>query len=191
MSIDAQDSAYRQLARPLVLFGFVLAAALTRLIPHPPNFTPVGAMALFGGAYFASRTWAVAVPLAAMLISDSVLAATRGWHLGWMTLVIYACFGASVWLGAQIGRQPRAFSVARNSLLSALLFFFVTNFAVWAMGGWYPMSAGGLISCYVAGIPFFGNTLVGYAVYGVVLFGCFELLQRRFQTLEPTLPVSA
>lgn len=191
MSIDDRTSAHPSRIRPLVLFGLVLAAALIRLIPHPPNFTPIGAMALFGGAYFASRAYSVAVPLAAMLISDCVLAVTHGWALGWMTLVIYACIGASVWFGARIGGRARVSSVASNSFLSALLFFIVVNFAVWAGGTLYPMTAEGLMSCYIAAIPFFGNTLAGYAVYGLVLFGGFELLQRRFEALAPVVPATA
>ena len=184
------DNAVARLSRvrPLVLFCFVLVAALSRLIPHPPNFTPIGAMALFGGAYFGSRAAALAAPLAAMLLSDVVLALTHGWSLGWMTVVIYGCIAASVWLGTRLRTRVRVPSVGTNSLLSALIFFVVTNFAVWAGGSFYPMNVAGLLECYVAALPFFGNTLAGYAVYGLSLFGGFALLQRRFKALA--LPAS-
>ena len=175
--------------RGLVLIGFIVAAALSRLIPHPPNLTPVGAMALFGGAYFGSRATAIAVPLTAMLLSDLVLAATHGWALGWMTVVIYGCIAVSVWLGIRLRSRVNVSTVATNSLLSALIFFIVTNLAVWAHGSFYPMDLSGLLACYVAALPFFGNTLAGYAVYGLTLFGGFAFLQRRFDTLA--LPTSA
>ena len=182
MSIDSA-AARPSRVRPLMLFGFVLLAALSRLIPHPPNFTPIGAMALFGGAYFGARAAALAVPLAAMLLSDVVLALTHGWSLGWMTVVIYGCIAVSVWLGAGLRTRVRVRSVAATSILSALIFFVVTNFAVWAGGSFYSMNVAGLLECYVAALPFFGNTLAGYAVYGLALFGGFTLLQRRFEAL--------
>lgn len=171
--------------RPLVLIALVLAAALSRLIPHPPNFTPIGAMALFGGAYFVSRLAAYAVPLAAMFVADAVFAATAGWAFGAMTLAVYACIAASVALGRGMRSRVRPGPVVARSLASASLFYAVTNFAVWLGGGFYPRTGDGLIACYVAAIPFFGNTLAGYAVFGTVLFGGFELLQRRVELLSP------
>ncbi|MEM7310333.1 MAG: DUF6580 family putative transport protein [Planctomycetota bacterium] len=171
--------------RPTVLVAMIVAAALSRLLPHPPNFTPLGAMALFGGAYFASRIAAVVAPLAAMFLSDCVFAVVNGWSLGWMTLVIYACIAASAWLGMRMRANVRPAGIARGSILSALLFYLVVNFAVWAGSGMYPPTGSGLVACYVAAIPFLANTLAGYAAYGSVLFGGFALLQRRFEALAP------
>ena len=175
-------------ARPLVLATLVLAAALSRLLPHPPNFTPVGAMALFAGVTFRSRLTAVLLPLAAMAVSDLAFLALRGWGFGWMTLIVYSCIAASVGLGVHLRHRGAALGVgpvAGASLLSATLFFLVTNFAVWAGGTTYPGTFAGLMTCYVAAVPFFGNTLAGYAVFGGILFGGFALLQRRFVALAP------
>ena len=183
MSDDRQQARTTRV-RFTVLSALVLAAAFARLIPHPANFTPVGAMALFGGAHFRSRWAAIGAPLAAMLVSDTVFAVAYGWEFGPMTAVIYACIAAASWIGIRIQGDVRALSVARGSLASALLFFAVTNFAVWAGGTMYAPDLSGLMACYVAAVPFFGGTLGGHVVYGIVLFGGFELLQRRFEVLS-------
>lgn len=169
--------------RPLVLTGFVLAAALARLLPHPPNLTPIGAMALFGGAHFASRRAALAVPLAAMVLTDVLYFLVQGWELGPMRLVVYGCFALVVLLGRRLRHGPTASSVAAASLQSALLFFAVTNFAVWVGSTSYPPTLAGLGACYVAAIPFLGNTLAGHVLFGLALFGGFALLQQRFPVL--------
>ncbi|MCR9243947.1 MAG: hypothetical protein NXI31_02870 [bacterium] len=176
--------------RGLVLVALVLGAALTRLLPHPANFTPVGAMALFGGAYFASRIAAIAVPLVAMLIADLALASIQGWSLGWMTAVIYGCIAGSSLIGITLRRRGGVLRIAAGSLLSALLFFLVTNFAVWAGTSLYSGDLAGLVQCYVAAVPYFGNTLAGYAIYGVALFGGFAALRQRFSELQEH-PVAA
>ena len=169
--------------RPAVIFALVLSAAFARLIPHPPNFTPVGAMALFGGAYFGSRWVAVLAPLGAMLISDALFAVLRGWAFGPMTLVIYGCIAAGACLGFGLRSSLRIQSVATRSFASALLFYLVVNLAVWATSGMYPRTGEGLWACYAAALPFFGNTLAGHAFYGALLFGGFELLSRRVPAL--------
>ncbi len=173
-------------ARPVVLFLLVLSAAFARLLPHPPNFTPIGAMALFGGALFCSRKAAWLVPLAAMFVSDLVLFLWHGWPLGWMTLVIYACILGSVEIGRRMGPAKGLWSVVFASFLSALLFFVVTNFAVWLGSTFYPKTLLGLWECYLAALPFFGNTLGAYALYGLALFGGFSLLEGRVRALSPS-----
>ena len=164
--------------RFLTLVGIVLAAAALRLLPHWPNFTPVAAMALFGGAHFASRRMALAVPLAAMLLSDAVL----GFHssMGF----VYGAFAATVGLGLLLrnGRSP--LRVGGMALGASVLFFGVTNFGAWLVGGLYPLTAAGLAEAYVAGLPFFTNTLAGDLLYTGVLFGGFALAQRSLPALR-------
>lgn len=174
--------------RPVVLVAFVLVAAFARLLPHPPNLAPIGAIALFGGAYFASRRVAIGVTLAAMFLSDLALWAINGWGLGVMTPIIYACFVATVWFGARMRSGVDASRIAGSSLASAVLFFVVTNGAIWLGGTTYPRTLDGLGTCFVAALPFFGNTVLGYAMYGSLLFGGFELLRRRYPvlSLQPT-----
>lgn len=161
----------------LVLAGMIVFAALSRLVPHPFNFSPIEAMALFGGAYFAQRSWALLVPLAAMAISDLFI----GLHTG--LPVVYACMAAITVMGFSLRGKVSALRVGGLGLAGATLFFVVTNFMVWAGSGMYPMNAEGLIACYVAAIPFFTNQLAGVAFYSLLLFGGYALLRRRFPQL--------
>ncbi len=173
--------------RSAALSGMILLAAGSRLIPHPPNFTPIGAMALFGGACFADRRIAFIVPLAAMLLSDLAIGLLSGdLSLGLHRLipVVYGSFGLIVCLGFWLRKRRTVFPVAGAALAGSVLFFVLTNFGVWALGSWYPKTWEGLVACYVAAIPFFHNTLLGDAVYDTVLFGSFALAQYRFPVLR-------
>jgi hypothetical protein len=161
------------------LCAFVLLAALARLLPHPPNFAPVAAVALFAGAHFSRTSWAFAVPLAAMLLSDAYL----GFHD--LTLVVYGAFAAAVGIGLLLRSRRGLRAIAGASLASSILFFVVTNFAVWAFGTLYPKTAAGLAACYVAAIPFFQNTVLGDAFFTAALFGGWALAERRIPALRP------
>lgn len=169
-----------------------LLAALTRLLPHPPNFTAVGAMALFGGAYFSNRLAALLVPLASLWLSDLVLnnVVYREYNpsFAWFTpggYWMYGSFALVVGLGIVLLRKVKPASLLAASLSASVLFYLVTNFGVWYGGSMYPATPGGLAACYVAAIPFFGNTLAGDLFFCGVLFGIFELAQRRFAALSP------
>ena len=163
-----------------VLLGMVLAAAASRLLPHPPNLTPIAAIALFGGAYFADKRAAFLVPLAAMFLSDLVIGLHR------QLPVVYACFAMTVCIGLWLRTRRRLRPIAGGALASSLLFFIVTNFGVWALGSLYPKTMEGLITCYLAAVPFFRNTLIGDAFYTAVLFGGFALAERWFSVLGGT-----
>ena len=152
--------------------AIVIAAAISRLVPHPPNFTVIGALALFGGACFEKPLAAYLLPLAAMLLSDAVI----GFHSGMP--VIYLCFLLTTLLGRRMRGSRNIGMVAKMSLLSSVLFYVVTNFAVWAGGSMYPHTAQGLILCYTAAIPFFGNTLAGTMIYSAALFAAADLADR-------------
>jgi hypothetical protein len=171
--------------RGLVLAGFVFAAAFARLLPHPPNVTPVGALALFGGACFVRRRDGLVVPLAAMLLSDLALAAAFGHGFGCMRAVVYGCVAATSLLGMRLRRRPGTLAIAGHSVLAATLFFVVTNFAVWLGGRLYPPTPAGLLACYTAALPFYANMLAANVVYGLVLFGGFAWLGRRSPVLQP------
>lgn len=162
----------------------VAAAALARLVPHAPNFTPIAALALFGGAKFDDKRLAFAVPFAAMLASDLVL----GLHAS--LPAVYLAFALIVCLGLALRGRERLLTIAAAVLTGSVAFFLITNFAVWAMGSMYPHTGAGLVACYVAALPFFRNELAGDAFYGLVLFGGFWLLERRFTILRPA-PVFA
>lgn len=174
---------------PLVLAGLIIAAALTRLLPHPPNFSPVEAIALFGGAYFASKQWAAVVPLLAMLVSDLALGALHGasyaTYLGGASFwSVYACIALSVVLGFRLRGRVGGERVIGYSLAGSLLFFAVTNFTAWLSDPMYPKTAAGLAAAYVAGIPFFRWTVLGTLFYGAVLFGGFAVLRRQLPVLR-------
>ncbi len=179
--------------RSSTLGGVILIAALSRLAPHPPNFTPIGAIALFGGAHFARTRIAFGVPLAAMLLSDVALGLF--WYgldglLGSMPF-IYGSFALIVGLGRWVRghRSPRAISAA--ALTGSILFFVIADFGVWLHGGLYPMTWEGLMACYTAAIPYYRNMLLGDLFYTAVLFGGFALAQRRVAALREGPPPHA
>lgn len=173
----------------MLLTALILIAALTRVLPHPPNFSPVEAVALFGGAYFASRHWALIVPLAAMLISDLVLAALNGgeyatWFGNAVMALVYLCVALGVFLGFRLRGKVGGARVLGYALLGSALFFVVTNFGVWLFGAMYAKTPAGLVAAYAAGIPFFQWTVLGTLFYSAVLFGGFALLRSRVPALR-------
>lgn len=167
-------------ARFWLMASMVLGVATMRILPHPPNFAPVAAMALFGGAHFDRRAWAFAVPLGAMLLSDTVLELLFGWGFHAQMPVVYLSFSGIVCLGFLLRRRRRLIPVAAAALSGSTLFFLTTNFSVWAQGGLYPRTAAGLAACYTAALPFFGATVAADLFYTALLFGAFALAARRF-----------
>jgi hypothetical protein len=148
------------------LIGLDVAA---RLLPHAPNLTPVAASAVFAGAVLRSKASALAVPLAAMLLSDLVLGG-----YDWRVMsVVYASLALPALLG-RLGRGRRLV-LAPIVLSSSLLFFVTTNLAVWAFSGMYPGDLAGLVHCYVAALPFLQNTVLGDAAWSAALFGAWWL----------------
>lgn len=170
--------------RFLLLTGLILIAAIARILPHPPNVTPIAAMALFGGAYFNQKKFAIIIPMIAMLAADIFL----GFHS--TMLFVYGAFLATIGIGFLLRSNKSVFPIAGAAVGSSVLFFVVTNFGVWLSTGMYPMTVSGLISCYVAGIPFFQNTLLGDLVFTGVLFGAFEFLKQRYPSLNTVKAVS-
>jgi hypothetical protein len=178
--------------RLIVLTGIVVAAAFSRLVPHPANVTPIAAMALFGGAYVANRKLAYVLPLAAMLLSDVVLAFTvyGASVLTSQQLAVYLCIVATAAMGRLIRNRRSVLEVGGVTLASSVMFYMITNFAVWASGSLYPISWAGLAACYVAAIPFFRNSLLGDMGFAAVLFGGFALLETHVRSLQENRAVS-
>jgi len=165
--------------RILTVLAAIVAAAAFRLVPHFPNFTPIGAMALFGGAYFGKRGLAFVAPIAGMLLSDAII----GFHSG--ILFVYASVALIVLLGQLALSRPTVLRVGAAALASSALFFVITNFGTWLLSGMYPMTLSGLAACYVAAVPFFQNTVAGDLFYSALLFGGFALLERSVPALRP------
>ena len=157
----------------LALVLIVLAAAL-RIAPHPWNFTPVGAMALFSGALLKDRRLAFLFPLVALFAGDLFI----GFHK--LIPIVYASFLINVSIGLWLRDRRTVARISLATLLGATQFFLITNFAVWQFLTGFPRTASGLVACYVAGIPFFWNTLAGDVCYAAVLFGSFALAERFF-----------
>jgi hypothetical protein len=176
--------------RSMVLIAVVAAAAMARLAPHPMNVTPIAAMALFGGACFANRKVAYLLPLAAMLLSDTALGMTRYdlWILLGIQPVVYACFLATTALGQLIKDRRSVWQVGAATLAGSLLFYLVTNFAAWATMHGYPFTLRGLADCYVAGLPFFWNTLAGDIGFAAILFGGLAWLESRVAWMRESAP---
>jgi hypothetical protein len=164
--------------RILTLLTLIIAAAATRLLPHPPNFTSVSAVALFGGAYLADKRLAFLVPLTALFLSDLVL----GFYP--QMQVIYLAFALIVCIGIWLQRHRNVYAIAGAALTSSILFFLVTNFVGFHIHSMYPATFAGIMTSYVAAIPFFANTVAGDLFYTALLFGGFALLERRFDGLR-------
>ena len=160
-------------ARLLAILSAIFVAAALRLLPHLPNFTPIGAMALFGGAYLGRRAIAFAAPLGALLASDAIL----GFHSGMP--YVYGSVALTVLIGWAVAKRKAPLTIAGAAVASSVLFFLVTNFGTWATGELYPPTMAGLTACYVAAIPFFQNTLAGDLFFSALLFGGFALLEKR------------
>jgi len=166
------------MARYIYLVVMIVAAALSRLLPHPANVTPVTAMALFGAVYLDRRS-AFLVPIAAMLLSDIFL----GFHS--TMLWVYGSFAAMVFIGFWLRNHQGITSTVGASLVGSVIFYLVTNLGVWVSGmNMYPPTMAGLGECYVAAIPFFRNSLIGDLAYTAVLFGGFALSCRMVPLLN-------
>ncbi|MGB2601091.1 MAG: DUF6580 family putative transport protein [Candidatus Omnitrophota bacterium] len=148
----------------LILIGFLL-----RLVPHMPNMAPVAAIALFAGAYLDKRIvpW---VPLAIMMISDLIIGLHGVFLYTWGAFILVGFIG--MWLKER--RTPA--NILGATVVSALLFFVITNFGVWI--AWYPRTLDGLVMCYIKAIPFLRNTMAGNIVFAAVLFGSYELARK-------------
>lgn len=157
----------------LTVLGFT-----SRLLPHPANFAPIGALALFGGLYLPKR-WAIILPLLAMFISDFFI----GFYTWQIMIAVYGSFAVAGLIGLWVKKNNLASSAGRKisniiggTLLGSILFFLITNFAVWSFGTMYSHTFTGLIQCYTMAVPFFKNSLLGDMFYTGVLVSSFKLI---------------
>ena len=153
--------------KTIVILLFMVIAVLTRLVPHLPNFTPVTAIALFGGLYLSNKAMAYALPLTVMAISDLFLGFSS------ITVFVYFAFVVVSFIGTQL--KKASFSAI---LLSSVSFFIITNFGVWLLG--YPKTWTGLAECYTLALPFFRNALLGDLFYSGALIIGFNFVQKKY-----------
>lgn len=152
-------------------FGILALALLSRFLPHPPNFTPILAIALFGGAIFKNKKIALAIPIAAVFLSDLFL----GLHES--MIAVYLCLGLFMYMGMNL-KKSNSKSIAINSIAAAVIFFLVTNFSVWAFGGMYAPNLSGLMESYALAIPFFNWSLISTLLFSGVLFGAYNMFEK-------------
>ncbi len=176
-----------------VLAIFIIAAAAMR-IPNSAqltpwaNFTPIGAMGLFGGTYFSKRWKAVLFPLITLFASDLIIQAFvfngkygimySGWYF------IYGIFIFIVFLGKWLIKKVTIKHVLIAAVVASLSHWLLADFTVWAGGGtdlrtMAPLTrnAAGLLQCYIQGFPFMQNFLAGTIVYSGIMFGIFECIK--------------
>ena len=163
----------------LIIIAIIIFAAFTRFIPHPPNFTPIIAIGLFGGAYLQDRRLALLLPLIAMIIADAFLGfhETMVWVYGSLILISM--------VGILLQNRITLKNCTVATLGGSLLFFLVTNFGVWIISGFYEKSIAGLITCYSMALPFFYNTLAGTVVYSAIMFGGYVGLKNYLPDSVP------
>ena len=151
----------------------VAIAAATRFLPHPPNFTAIGGMALFGAATLTNKKLAFIVPIMAMLISDFFI--PNGFDLS-----VYTAFIAIAAMGLLISNKKGPMPVIVGSISASVIFFAISNFGVWASQAMYTKNAIGLISCFEAAIPFFPNTLAADLFFSSLLFSSYAIIKKTY-----------
>jgi hypothetical protein len=176
--LQEKSSAHAFLLRAVLAAVMITLAAVLRIVPHPWNFTPIGAMALFSGAMFRDRRIAFLFPLVALFAGDIFVGLHR------LIPVVYASFLLSVLIGTWLANRRSILRIGGAIFLGALQFFLVTNFAAWQLFGTYPHTPAGLVTCYLAGLPLFGNTLAGDTLYTTLFFGIFALAERLLPALS-------
>ncbi len=156
----------------VIVLLFIVVGVSLRLLPHPPNFAPIAAIALFAGVYLSRKT-ALILPMAAMVISDMFIGS---YQLSLMFFV-YGSFLLFAVLGFWLKKHKKWYTIGGSAFLAALLFFALTNFAVWVFTPWYAKTFSGLWQCYLMALPFFKNTLIGNLFYTTVFFGAYEIVE--------------
>lgn len=166
----------------LLIVALIVIGILGRIIPHPPNFTPIIAIALLASHVFKNKWIVILTPLMAMWISDLVI--NNYLYAGYYdSLLIFSSsflwvYGPIIFialLGTVLIKKVKMSNIALSSISGSLIFFLVTNFGVWISGTMFPKSLFGLIECYTFALPFFGNALVGDLVYCTILFTSYSL----------------
>ena len=154
-----------------LLMAFILIAVCFRLIPHPPNFTPITSLALFSGMMFQRKWLSILVPITAMLLSDVVLG------FGMISMWVYAAF-MLVTISGWVLKQMNVKSI----LVSSMIFFIVSNFGVWMLG--YPHTFDGLMLCYTLAIPFFGYSILGDLFWGFSIKESYKFIENKVLKLS-------
>ena len=183
---------HKKLIQSLVVSLLIIILAFSRLIPHIPNFSPLGAICLFGAANFHRKWQAFFIPIFATWIGDLYLNNYvynqgqedfiwfyQGFYWQYMSYVIIALLGLILFKN-----KINASKILGGAIGASLLFFFISNLGVWTIGKMYPKSFSGLINCYIAGLPFIKGTLIGNLFYTPIMFYSYFMLQDKFPVLS-------
>jgi hypothetical protein len=184
---DLAVSAFVLGRRARLIFSLLAAVFVLQLLPHPPGVSPVGAMALFATAALRSRAAGFAASLGAFALAGVAIGlATGNWEIAFHRLApaVYGSWALSVLLGWWLRDRRTAACIAGASVAGSLLFFGITNFAVWLVYDTYPRDAPGLIACYVAGLPLLARGALADLAYAGGLFGALALAERRAPALR-------
>lgn len=173
---DAKKDVGKLMRSFFLISSFVLVALFSRWLPHPANFTAFGALALFSGALLGNRFAAVALPLAALVVSDLVM----GFHSTF--LWVYLGFALTALLGSFLQPQENAGRALVGSFAASFIFFAVSNFGVWIVGGLYPLTLEGLVRCYEMAIPFMRNQVLGDLLFVAAFYVVAKSLSLGFVT---------
>lgn len=149
--------------------GFIFIGILSRLLPHPPNFTSLPAIALFSAWYLGNVRLSLFVVFATTFLSDFIL----GSHT--TVPFTYLSWGLLTYLGSKLYSEKSFHLLSLYCITSSLLFFLISNGGVWATSSIYPITFNGLILCYIAALPFLLNQIVGNLIYGLIFWGYFSL----------------
>ena len=175
-----------------VLSIIILLAAFTRIMPHPPNFSPMAAIGLFGAAHFAKKWQAFFIPLIGIWVSDLVINnyvySSSSSNFVWFYSGFYwqyISYILIIFTGLFIFNRGISLTKTAGGMISSSgIFFLVSNFGVWTGGTMYPKNFSGLITCYAAGVPFIHNTIISDVLFTTVLFGTYYLLQVEYSSLK-------
>jgi len=158
-------------AKLFISILLIVLGVFCRFLPHIWNFTPIAAIALFSGVYLGKK-YAFTLPVIAMFLGDIFL----GFYAWPIMTAVYSSYLFVGLIGLAIKKYKSFETILAGSILSSVMFFVVTNFAVWQFSPWYAKSINGLLECYTLALPFFRNTLMGDMFYVGVFFGVYEMV---------------
>ena len=161
----------------VLIFLIIFLVSLTRIFPHPPNFTPILALAIFGGAYLPNRITAISLPIISMFISDLIIGFHSQIFTVYATIILLSILG-------HLMKTKNFKNFAITGFTGSLIFFIITNFSVWLGGNLYPLTIDGIIQCYIMAIPFFHNTLISTMLFLTILFFGYTFAEKKISNLK-------
>ena len=164
--------------RLIFIASVIFVAAFSRLLPHLPNVTPIAAIALFGGTFINRKFLAFLLPLVALFLSDLFIGFYSEMY------AVYLSLAVTVGIGFLLNKKTTVINTISASVASSVIFFIVTNFAVWLSVKYaYPHTITGLGLCYEMALPFFRSELLGTLAYNSLFFGAFYFAKAKFPVL--------